>query len=72
MPKWPQSKVILFDLKNDIPFHTKAKHRRLAGISKLSGQAKAATYPQPEGTLGETMTAYGRKLGEESVFGTVN
>ncbi|XP_057372331.1 endophilin-A-like isoform X6 [Daphnia carinata] len=40
-----------------------------AGISKLSGQAKAATYPQPEGTLGETMLAYGRKLGEESVFG---
>ena len=39
------------------------------GISKLSGQAKAATYPQPEGTLGETMVAYGRKLGEESVFG---
>lgn len=40
-----------------------------AGISKLSGQAKAATYPQPEGTLGETMLAYGRKLGEtESVF----
>ena len=40
-----------------------------AGISKLSGQAKAATYPQPEGTLGEAMLAYGRKLGEESVFG---
>ncbi|XP_032790439.1 endophilin-A isoform X6 [Daphnia magna] len=40
-----------------------------AGISKLSGQAKAATYPQPEGTLGETMLVYGRKLGEESVFG---
>lgn len=40
------------------------------GISKLSGQAKAATYPQPEGTLGEAMLAYGRKLGEtESVFG---
>jgi len=41
-----------------------------AGISKLSGQAKAATYPQPEGTLGEAMLAYGRKLGEESVFGS--
>lgn len=39
-----------------------------AGISKLSGQAKAATYPQPEGTLGEAMLAYGKKLGEESVF----
>ena len=43
-----------------------------AGISKLSGQAKAATYPQPEGTLGETMLAYGRTLGEESVFGALN
>lgn len=38
------------------------------GISKLSGQAKAATYQQPEGVLGDVMTAYGRKLGEESVF----
>jgi endophilin-A len=32
------------------------------GISKLSGQAKASTYPQPEGTLGEAMAAYGKKL----------
>jgi len=39
------------------------------GISKLSGQAKASTYPQPEGVLGECMTTYGRKLGEDSVFG---
>nr|CAH0099324.1 unnamed protein product [Daphnia galeata] len=47
----------------------RAKMAAVKGISKLSGQAKAATYPQPEGTLGETMSAYGRKLGEESVFG---
>ncbi|XP_057372333.1 endophilin-A-like isoform X8 [Daphnia carinata] len=47
----------------------RAKMAAVKGISKLSGQAKAATYPQPEGTLGETMLAYGRKLGEESVFG---
>jgi len=46
----------------------RAKMAAVKGISKLSGQAKAATYPQPEGTLGETMVAYGRKLGEESVF----
>lgn len=39
------------------------------GISKLSGQAKASTYPQPEGVLGECMTSYGRKLGEDSIFG---
>ena len=32
------------------------------GISKLSGQAKASTYPQPEGTLGEAMLTYGNKL----------
>ncbi|XP_032790490.1 endophilin-A isoform X7 [Daphnia magna] len=47
----------------------RAKMAAVKGISKLSGQAKAATYPQPEGTLGETMLVYGRKLGEESVFG---
>jgi hypothetical protein len=32
------------------------------GISKLSGQAKASTYPQPEGTLGDAMSTYGNKL----------
>ena len=40
-----------------------------AGISKLSGQAKAATYPQPEGVLGECMANFGRKLGDEEPFG---
>jgi len=43
----------------------------LQGISKLSGQAKASTYPQPEGTLGEAMLNYGNKLQDferESVF----
>ncbi|KAL1117841.1 hypothetical protein AAG570_004156 [Ranatra chinensis] len=39
------------------------------GISKLSGQAKASTYPQPEGTLGECMILYGKKLGDDSPFG---
>merc|ERR1719209_2886635 len=41
------------------------------GISKLSGQAKASTYPQPEGTLGEAMSTYGNKLQDfdsESIF----
>ena len=32
------------------------------GISKLSGQAKASTYPQPEGMLGDAMCAHGKKL----------
>ena len=31
----------------------RAKMAAVKGISKLSGQAKAATYPQPEGLLGE-------------------
>lgn len=39
------------------------------GISKLSGQAKASTYPQPEGVLGDCMLTYGKKLGEDSIFG---
>ncbi|XP_043214337.1 endophilin-A-like isoform X12 [Amphibalanus amphitrite] len=37
-------------------------------ISKLSGQAKAATYPQPEGVLGDCMVNFGRKLGDEEPF----
>lgn len=38
------------------------------GISKLSGQAKSNTYPQPEGVLGDCMLLYGKKLGEDSIF----
>ena len=34
----------------------------MQGISKLSGQAKASTYPQPEGTLGDAMANFGNKL----------
>ncbi|XP_024081823.1 endophilin-A isoform X2 [Cimex lectularius] len=47
----------------------RAKMAAVKGISKLSGQAKASTYPQPEGTLGECMSMYGRKLGDDSHFG---
>ena len=39
------------------------------GISKLSGQAKASTYQQPEGLLADGMLLYGRKLGDENLFG---
>jgi len=42
----------------------RAKMAAVKGISKLSGQAKASTYPQPEGTLGDAMGTYGRKLQE--------
>uniref|UniRef100_A0A0A9WNE2 Endophilin-A n=1 Tax=Lygus hesperus TaxID=30085 RepID=A0A0A9WNE2_LYGHE len=47
----------------------RAKMAAVKGISKLSGQAKASTYPQPEGTLGECMVLYGKKLGDDSYFG---
>ena len=51
----------------------RAKMAAVKGISKLSGQAKASTYPQPEGTLGEAMCNYSRKLTDfdsGSVFAT--
>jgi endophilin-A len=38
-------------------------------LSKMRGQVKNTPYPQPEGTLGETMIKYGKDLGEESNFG---
>lgn len=60
------------ELVDDIQLKTKemlqpnptvrAKMAAVKGISKLSGQAKASTYPQPEGTLGDAMCSYGRKL----------
>ncbi|XP_043499013.1 endophilin-A isoform X2 [Polistes fuscatus] len=46
----------------------RAKMAAVKGISKLSGQAKASTYPQPEGVLGDCMLMYGKKLGEDSIF----
>ncbi|KAK2588465.1 hypothetical protein KPH14_004451 [Odynerus spinipes] len=46
----------------------RAKMAAVKGISKLSGQAKASTYPQPEGVLGECMLTYGKKLGDDSIF----
>ncbi|KAL0271647.1 UNVERIFIED_CONTAM: hypothetical protein PYX00_008674 [Menopon gallinae] len=46
----------------------RAKMAAVKGISKMSGQAKAQTYPQPEGVLGDCLTSYGKKLGEESIF----
>jgi len=51
----------------------RAKMAAVKGISKLSGQAKASTYPQPEGTLGDAMSTYGNKLQDfdsNSVFAT--
>ncbi|XP_037914997.1 endophilin-A isoform X9 [Hermetia illucens] len=48
----------------------RAKMIAVKGISKLSGQAKSNTYPQPEGILADCMLLYGKKLGEDSVFAT--
>ena len=50
----------------------RAKMAAVKGISKMSGQAKAQTYPQPEGVLGDCLTLYGKKLGEDSIFGELN
>lgn len=36
----------------------------------MRGQVKNTPYPQPEGTLGETMIKYGKDLGNESNFGS--
>ncbi|XP_072155493.1 endophilin-A isoform X2 [Bemisia tabaci] len=47
----------------------RAKMAAVKGISKLSGQAKASSYPQSEGILGECMVMYGKKLGDDSLFG---
>lgn len=47
----------------------RAKMAAVKGISKLSGQAKASTYPQPEGLLGDCLLHYGKKLGDDSIFG---
>ncbi|XP_052872668.1 endophilin-A isoform X1 [Anopheles cruzii] len=48
----------------------RAKMAAVKGISKLSGQAKSNTYPQPEGILADCMLTYGKKLGEDSIFAT--
>ena len=65
---------LVVELVDDLQIKTKeylqpnptvrAKMGMVKGISKLSGQAKASTYPQPEGTLGEAMLTYGNKLTE--------
>jgi endophilin-A len=38
-------------------------------LSKIRGQVKNTPYPQPEGTLGDSMSKYGSELGDESHFG---
>ncbi|KAK8387973.1 hypothetical protein O3P69_020109 [Scylla paramamosain] len=70
---------VMCELVDDLQIKTKeflhpnpasrAKMSAVKGIGKLSGQAKASTYPQPEGVLGEAMVGHGKKLGEESYYG---
>ncbi|XP_058803212.1 endophilin-A isoform X2 [Phymastichus coffea] len=70
---------VTFELVEELQMKTKeflqpnptarAKMAAVKGISKLSGQAKASTYPQPEGILGDCMLHYGKKMGDDSIFG---
>ncbi|KAK8748875.1 hypothetical protein OTU49_016040 [Cherax quadricarinatus] len=69
---------IMCELVEDLQLKTKeflhpnpasrAKMSAVKGIGKLSGQAKASTYPQPEGVLGEAMVSYGKRLGEDNPY----
>ena len=69
---------VTFELVDELQLKTKeflqpnptarAKMAAVKGISKLSGQAKASTYPQAEGVLGDCMLHYGKRLGEDSLF----
>ncbi|XP_031781059.1 endophilin-A isoform X2 [Nasonia vitripennis] len=70
---------VTFELVEELQMKTKeflqpnptarAKMAAVKGISKLSGQAKASTYPQPEGVLADCMLHYGKKMGDDSIFG---
>ncbi|CAH1796255.1 unnamed protein product [Owenia fusiformis] len=48
---------------------SRAKMMTVNTLAKIRGQSKNATYPQPEGNLGDCMSKYGRELGDDSSFG---
>ncbi|XP_022610858.1 endophilin-A2-like isoform X1 [Seriola dumerili] len=48
---------------------TRAKLSMLNTVSKIRGQVNSPGYPQPEGLLGESMTKFGRDMGEDTNFG---
>ncbi|XP_014894452.1 endophilin-A2 isoform X1 [Poecilia latipinna] len=48
---------------------SRAKLSMLNTVSKIRGQVNSPGYPQPEGLLGESMTKYGRDIGEDNSFG---
>ncbi|XP_068694479.1 endophilin-A2-like [Montipora capricornis] len=47
----------------------RAKLAMQSTVHKVRGEAKVSRYPQPEGTLGETMQKGGQDLGDDSLFG---
>ncbi|XP_013876417.1 endophilin-A2 isoform X2 [Austrofundulus limnaeus] len=48
---------------------TRARLNMLNTVSKIRGQESNPGYPQPESLLGESMTKYGREMGEDTGFG---
>uniref|UniRef100_A0A672YRA7 BAR domain-containing protein n=1 Tax=Sphaeramia orbicularis TaxID=375764 RepID=A0A672YRA7_9TELE len=48
---------------------TRAKMSMMNSMSRIRGQEKGPGYTQTEAILGESMTRFGRELGEESNFG---
>jgi endophilin-A len=48
---------------------TRAKMAAMGAMSKVRGTTKAQSYPQTEGLLADTMSKYGKSLGEESDLG---
>ncbi|KAI6230062.1 BAR domain protein [Aphelenchoides fujianensis] len=48
---------------------TRAKMAAMGAMSKVRGTTKSQSYPQTEGLLAETMTKYGKGLGDDSDLG---
>lgn len=48
---------------------SRAKMQAISAVSRMRGTSKVNMYPQPEGTLGETMLKHGRDLGDDNMFG---
>lgn len=48
---------------------TRAKMAAMGAMSKVRGTTKSQSYPQTEGLLADTMSKYGRGLGDDSDFG---
>ncbi|XP_053738405.1 endophilin-A2-like isoform X1 [Synchiropus splendidus] len=48
---------------------TRAKLSMLNTVSKIRGQVNSPGYAQPEGLLGESMTKFGKEMGDSNNFG---